>query len=804
MCANSLRLGILGMVLAPAFLMLTVNAVGAPRMRSPMTYVINYSTRYLDNDANISAFRDAPPDLMHVGKSVPILHNWGPVPLISGENQYTGGPKHTLSWDAIRLLTPQELQKRIERLKRYTKKWHDAGVPRVMPYSSFHTIAGDHEKRQGFWNFYDHWRDYAQWLGPKPKEDPFGWLMVDKKGKFVPGACGGYSPAYFAPLHRYRVCPEHPVWQKFQIRLTELIAEVGYDGVFPDNSSVANVCFCRCCREGLKKFARGLSARELAVLGVKRDPARVDLLAADTPAELIRRYRIDTVARYQRMVRDAGRKVNPNFQVFPNVNSYTTFMPISFSCDYLMFESTYSPGCNFTGEPPTLPFVCIEVGPGAASAHRDKFELAVQNRETFVELSASIEFPKRIKLGGSGEFVVRVETVGASNRDSDWAEDFALVLVDTANGQDTRLPLTPATTIGGGRMRPKAKRPPVELHARWTPSRAGAYKLCFAYAYTDEGHTDVARGLACRHDLDLGLMYQTHIGQLLFTMHAGARTVLLDYQCGRRGKENVQELGLAECAAFSSGSTIASRGKPREKYAKFFRRAKRLYEGFEPYADIGLLYSYWGYNPGGLGLRASQGISPSVDLAGRHRPIKVLMDRTIGEADLRTLKTLILCGHALEMTDAQIAAIKAFVRQGGALYVYRPDTKVNGGPLAALGHVQQWQRGAEVPGMAALIEGKGLARGLRFSAFVKPDERRMALHAVNYNVAHRERPAKAAKVRDVAVTLPLPAGWAVRAVRAYDPDRERVVEMKFDIQEGRLKFSLPTVRIYRVIEIAAE
>ena len=164
------------------------------------------------------------------------------------------------------------------------------GVPLLMPYSSYHTIAGDHEKRKGFWGFFDHWEDYQKWLGPKPAEDPFHWLMVDKEGKFVPGACGGYSPKYYAPLLRYRVCPKHPEWRKFQIRLTELIAEVEYDGVFVDNANVrGQICFCKYCREGLKKFAGGLSQRALDILGVKDDPSDVDLLSDDTPAELIRR-----------------------------------------------------------------------------------------------------------------------------------------------------------------------------------------------------------------------------------------------------------------------------------------------------------------------------------------------------------------------------------------------------------------------------------------------------------------------------------------------------------------------------------
>ncbi|MDO9543113.1 MAG: hypothetical protein Q7J98_12455, partial [Kiritimatiellia bacterium] len=130
-----------GGILVHGFLTMTIICAGVtPRMRTPMTYVIDYSQKYLDDDANIEAFRKAPPDLMHVGKSVPILHNWGPVSLICGENQYTGGPGHTLSWEAIRLLTPAELEQRIKRLKMYTKKWHAIGVPRLVPYSSFHTI----------------------------------------------------------------------------------------------------------------------------------------------------------------------------------------------------------------------------------------------------------------------------------------------------------------------------------------------------------------------------------------------------------------------------------------------------------------------------------------------------------------------------------------------------------------------------------------------------------------------------------------------------------------------------------------
>lgn len=796
--------GIAGAALAPLVLVTTGAAHAEPRMRTPMTYIIDYSRRYLDDDRTIEALHTAPPTLMHVGKSVPILHNWGPVPLISGENQYTGGPGHTLKWEAIRLLTPAEVSERIERLKQYTGKWHEAGIPQLLPYSSYHTIAGDHEKREGFWQFYDHWDDYAQWLGPKPDSDPFEWLMVDKSGTFVPGACGGYSPKYYAPLHRYRVCPENPNWQAFQQRLTTLIAEVGYDGVFPDNSNPTDTCFCPYCREGFRHFVANLPAFELDVLGDVPARSRLDLMSPDTPAELIRRYRIDTSCRYQQMVRAAGRRVQPGFIVFPNVNSYSTFMPLSFACDVLMFESTYSPGCSFVGEPPPEPYVTIEVANTAVAGKRQTFQLEIQDSQTFVELAAEITYPAVVQAGQTTRLEVLCQSLGASNTDGDWAENFAVVLIEERTKEETRLPLEPRITIGGGALRPDAKRPPQELSATWTPEHAGRYRLCLAYSYTDEQHLDATRRRACQHDLPLGLIYRTHIGQLLFTMHAGARTVLLDYECLRTGKEAVQELALAECAAFSSGSTIAAKGQPREKYAAFFEKSRNLYDGAVPYADIGLLYGYWGYNPANLGLRPNREVTPSIDLCSQHRPVKVLMDRTLSAEDLQSVKALILCGSRLELRPAQIAAVRRFAARGGKLYVYREATTVNSGSLEALGDVTPWEPGMAVPGNAPLIEPDGPARGLRFSLFTKPEKRRIILHTVNYSVAYAEKPALVTEVKDTQIRVPVPDGWTARSVLAHAPDEPDTSSVPFKNGPGHITLTLDNVRIYNVLDIACE
>jgi len=779
-----------------------------PPMRMPLTYVIDYSRRFLDDEKNILAFADAPPDLMHVGKSVPILHNWGPVPLIHGENQYTGGPGHTLDINAIRLLTPQELEERIALLKAYTAKWHSIGVRFLIPYSAIHTIAGDHEKREGFWKFYDHWDDYARWLGPKPKSDPTEWLGVDREGKILPGVCGGFSPKYYAPLHRYQCCSRHPDWRAFQARLTELIAEVGYDGVFPDNSSVHDIdsCYCRHCQAAFRQFVRRMTLAQLEMLGAPDGAATLDLLDPDLPREILRRFRITTVAEYQSWVRAAGRRVNPDFRVFPNVNSFEVFMPISEHCDFLMFESTYMPGCTIAQVPEGEGYVTIQVVPDVSAGEMGEFYLSVLDRETPARLAALVRFPRAVRPGNRVELAARIEKVGLQYGPVEIAEDFEFILTDAA-GREERIALQPHGAVSSHSSRSDIRRTPVELQAQWMPARPGVYRLSFAHRHTNENHPESATRKQIRSEMCWQTLYQTHIGQLLFTMHAGAQTVSLDYESRSSGKEAVQELCLAENAAFSSGSATAVSGEPLRKYVRFFRRTRHLYEGMLPYADIALLYGYWGYNPETLAYgHAQQEITPSVDLAARHRLFLVLMDKTFNQADLNLLRTLILCGQRLEMGEAQVGIIRKFVEEAGRLYLYRPDTTINGKPVReVLGKVNLWQPGLRVPGMAPLlVSAVGPARGLRFSAFVAGGERRLVLHAVNFNVACRETPPKATPVEGATVTLPLPERWKPARATIYDPDCEDAAPLSIQFKAGKLTFTLPTVRIYKVVEISAK
>ena len=89
-----------------------------PTPTPPIVYTINYSGEFFKKPEYIEQFKAAPPDLLHMGKAVPIVHSWGPIRLYEGENQRTGGPGHTLSWENIALLSPEALAERTENIRR--------------------------------------------------------------------------------------------------------------------------------------------------------------------------------------------------------------------------------------------------------------------------------------------------------------------------------------------------------------------------------------------------------------------------------------------------------------------------------------------------------------------------------------------------------------------------------------------------------------------------------------------------------------------------------------------------------------
>ncbi len=211
------------------------NGAGAP------LYPLNegYQARFLE------ALREAPPDVLIVGKEAPFTHSMGPIASYGGENQVFP----TLDGkDARYRLTPEALRQRIAAIQKFTADAHDAGAKRIAPYVSLITMFGDPEKRNGFWEFYDHWQDYEKEfeLGPRPATDPSEWCQRDAEGK-VYFKWGPKKPHY-APFTRYTVCASNPDWKQWCRIFTRWIARCGYDGLWIDNA-VEQRCYCRHCQE---------------------------------------------------------------------------------------------------------------------------------------------------------------------------------------------------------------------------------------------------------------------------------------------------------------------------------------------------------------------------------------------------------------------------------------------------------------------------------------------------------------------------------------------------------------------------
>jgi len=629
-----------------------------PTTTAPITYTINYSGDYFEQPDYIERFRQSPPDLLHVGKAVPITHLWGPVRIYQGENQVTGGPGHTLSWENIALLTPEALAQRIENIRQTLRRYHALGIREILPYISYHTLAGDHEKRLGFWKFYDHWDKYARWAGPRPAHDPSNWLVVDRTGTLVGGSCGGYSPPYYAPLHRYRACINHPDWAEWHRRLIRMVAEVGYDGCFVDNTH-PDPCYCRYCKELFRQFLDGHREVDWVARMTKGlTPEKLALDSAEVPPELVRRWRMLRTAAHLGMLREVGRQVKPGFTIFPNGNSLPECLLTGSQTDRLMFESTYSPG----------------------------------------------------------------------------------LLCETPQ---------PATAAREGKP------------------------VC-----------------------------QTHAASLLFAQHMQARSICLGYEASKPGFENVQELALAEMAAFSGGGGFSGRGGPQAKYRAFFRKHPELFAGWRPTAPAAVLYSGWGHNK----LRHTRSMAKDTiheDLATAHRLAVALVDTRLPDdaGPLAAFSAIYLDSAVYDLSASQLAALGQYVRGGGTLVLCSPKIEINGRPAAELlpASTTVVGKGSQTPAPTERIAPTdGLRSNVRFALYARGD--RLALHAVNYNVCLLDEAKQVLPVEGLRVTLPVPAEWKAAKATCFDPDAA-CVEVPVTVKAGRAQFVLPKLRTYQVVLI---
>ncbi len=779
-----------------------------PTTTAPIVYTIDYGDAFFKKPKHIQRFEAAPPDLLHVGKAVPISHHWGPTGLYRGENQYTGGPGHTLSRENIALLTPQQVLQRIEVIRKTLGRYHGVGIGEITPYISYHTLAGDHQKRQGFWKFYDNWDKYSRWAGPRPASDPFQWLVVNSKGKFMGGSCGGYSPDYYAPLHRYRACINHPHWAQWHRRLMRMVAEVGYDGCFIDNTH-PDPCYCPHCKSSFRKFLNENSrldwVRRLSK-GLQYDKLKLDsavLVEKAGPRELVRRWRVIRTAQHLGMIRAAGREVKPGFTIFPNSGNIHECLVVGGRCDRLMFESTFSPGLLAAERTPHRGDIAIAVSAHPVEAKRYTHRFELNDSSNFMELEADITISTAVQLGKPLHVQVKIRSVGNSLGDGDAAEDFYILLRHADSGQLARLDLQPRGAVGGSGSSRKPTGPTAILKATWTPRAAGRYLVHFGFRYTDDSHLPEVELHPSLSPLLGDNLCRTHQAELLFTQHMRARTIYLGYEASRSAWENVQDLALAEMAAFGGGGGFSGRGGPQAKYRAFFKRYPQLFAGWRQTAPAAILYSYWGPNPLSP-QRPFGGASISARLGSDHRLFAALVDSGLPQnaERLSEFSTVYLVSPRYEMSRRQLSALNNFVAGGGRLVLGKDTIKINGRPAAkVLDKTAAWDWASPCEATAAIAPVDGPRRNLRFALYRKGDC--LALHVVNYNVCLLNKGKKIIDVPPTPVEVPLPPGWNAATAYCFDPDSNRA-RLNCTVSDSVARLTLPKTHVYKVVLLEKE
>ncbi|HCA47045.1 MAG TPA: hypothetical protein DEP45_06645 [Armatimonadetes bacterium] len=323
-----------------ALLMLVIMAAPALATREPTVppvyYLIDYGQGHLDSPEYVEWIRELPPDLLHFGKDVPMTHLYGPIVAVGGENQ-----AHGRNRDDIRRLTPAEVHERIAALQRMNDALHAAGVKMVMPYTAAITYAGNPDTREGFYDFYDHWDEYAEFgLGPKPQSDPAEWIALKADGSRHTFG-NEEKPEYYAGLDRYIAAITHPDWRNWLMDVHRLVAEAGYDGAFPDNTSPINdysehsqAAF----REYLRAKFRPAEIREL--FGVQ-NVDKVSLPTANEGVAWVEAQRFWRVrlGEHAHAMREGGRQASPDFVLFPNLGGPTHVAEYMVgNADYYMAE----------------------------------------------------------------------------------------------------------------------------------------------------------------------------------------------------------------------------------------------------------------------------------------------------------------------------------------------------------------------------------------------------------------------------------------------------------------------------------
>ena len=334
--------------LSAAILMMSGLALGANPGFSPVTRVppIHVFCGGFDTAALVEtvveAYAEAPFDILWMRPFATYNFRCGPIRGMGGAEVLAKTRE-----ESIKRLSAVEVAERASTLSAWMDRIRATGVRHVAPYTCLHSMAGDHEKRLAFWEFYDHWDEYRHiGLCEKPSSDPFEWNQQKPDGSpryLYPHK----SHLFWPPAYRYAASCAHPDRLRWMEFLVQDMCRLGVNGVFVDNATGLRD-FGPYARKSFGEWIRSrYTATQIQELF---DGTPIMSEEAGTLATYETRMCWNALIKdYLRRVRRAGESIHEPYFIMPNGGRRLgVYVEFAFpDCDQVMYEGEKSvPGLN--------------------------------------------------------------------------------------------------------------------------------------------------------------------------------------------------------------------------------------------------------------------------------------------------------------------------------------------------------------------------------------------------------------------------------------------------------------------------